>query len=99
MTPPQPALNEAELIVRAPNAILLGYPIAYSESMPNIEVDSPSIAFGDFQGAYTVIRQLGVKLLSDPYTDKPNVRLYGYQRVGGGVSNFEALKFLKFGDS
>jgi hypothetical protein len=24
-----------------------------------------------------------VKLLSDPYTDKPNVRLYGYQRFGG----------------
>jgi HK97 family phage major capsid protein len=45
------------------------------------------------------VRKLGVKLLSDPYTDKPNVRLYGYQRVGGGVSNFEALKFLKFGDS
>jgi HK97 family phage major capsid protein len=78
---------------------LLGYPVAYSESMPAITTDSLSIAFGDFQRAYTVIRRLGVKLLSDPYTDKPNVRLYGYQRVGGGVSNFEALKFLKFGDS
>jgi HK97 family phage major capsid protein len=78
---------------------LLGYPVAYSESMPAIGVDSLSIAFGDFQRAYTVVRKLGVKLLSDPYTDKPNVRLYGYQRVGGGVSNFEALKFLKFGDS
>jgi HK97 family phage major capsid protein len=67
--------------------------------VPAITTDSLSIAFGDFQRAYTVVRKLGVKLLSDPYTDKPNVRLYGYQRVGGGVSNFEALKFLKFGDS
>jgi HK97 family phage major capsid protein len=78
---------------------LLGYPVAYSESMPSISADSLSIAFGDFHRAYTVVRKLGVKLLSDPYTDKPNVRLYGYQRVGGGVSNSEALKFLKFGDS
>jgi HK97 family phage major capsid protein len=78
---------------------LLGYPVAYSESMPAITTDSLSIAFGDFARAYTVIRRLGVKLLSEPYTDKPNVRLYGYQRVGGGVSNSEAIKFLKFGDS
>lgn len=75
---------------------LLGYPVAYSESMPAIGPNSLSIAFGDLRRAYTVVRRLGVKLLSDPYTDKPNVRLYGYQRVGGGVANFEAVKFLKF---
>ena len=60
-------------------------------------------AFGEVRCAVvratTVVRKLGVKLFSDPYTDKPNVRLYGYQRVGGGIANSEALKFLKFGDS
>ncbi len=78
---------------------LLGYPVAFSESMPTIGVDSLSIAFGDFQRAYTIVRRLGVKLLSDPYSQKPYVLLYGYQRVGGGVSNSEAYKLLKFGDS
>lgn len=75
---------------------LLGYPVAYSESMPTVAPASLSIAFGDLRRSYTVVRRLGVKLLSDPFTDKPNIRLYGYQRVGGGISNFESLKFLKF---
>lgn len=37
-----------------------------------------------------------MKFLADPYTDKPNVRLYNYRRVGGGMNNSEAIKLLKF---
>jgi HK97 family phage major capsid protein len=37
----------------------------------------------------------GVRLLQDPYTDKPNVRFYTYARVGGDVANFETIKLLK----
>jgi hypothetical protein len=49
-----------------------------------------------FQEAYTIVRRLGVRFLLDPYTSKPNVRLYAYTRVGGAVNNFEAVKLLKF---
>jgi HK97 family phage major capsid protein len=64
--------------------------------MPDIAANSLSIAFGNVEKTYTIIEQPGTKFLTDPYTDKPNVRLYAYRRVGGGVNNTESLKFLKF---
>lgn len=75
---------------------LLGYPLIVCEQMPDPSTGSLSIAFGDFRKAYTVVRRSGVKLLVDPYTDKPNVRLYTYKRVGGDLANSEAVKLLKF---
>lgn len=77
-------------------AMLLGYPVEIDEEMPDIAANSLSIAFGNVEKTYTIIEQPGTKFLTDPYTDKPNVRLYAYRRVGGGVNNTEALKFLKF---
>jgi HK97 family phage major capsid protein len=78
---------------------LLGYGVEISEDMPVIAANSLSIAFGNWRKFYTVIRRLGVRFLVDPYTDKPNVRLFSYSRVGGGVANFEAMKLLKFAAS
>jgi HK97 family phage major capsid protein len=83
------------LILGQPS-VLLGYPVEISEDMPDIGAGSLSIAFGNFQKGYTIVRRLGTRFLVDPYTAKPYVRLYAYTRVGGGVSNFEAVKFLKF---
>ena len=37
--------------------------------------------------------------LRDPYTDKPYIVFYSTRRVGGGVLNYEAVKFLKFAAS
>lgn len=75
---------------------LLGYPVVEAEQMPDIAANSLSIAFGDFRRAYTVVRRLGVRFLVDPYTNKPNVRLYSYARVGGAVNNFQAIKLVRF---
>lgn len=75
---------------------LLGYPVVEAEQMPDIAANSLSIAFGNFRKAYTIVRRLGVRFLVDPYTDKPNVRLYSYARVGGAVNNFQAIKLVKF---
>lgn len=83
------------LVVGEPSA-LLGYPVEIDEDMPDIAAGSLSIAFGNVKKAYTIVQKAGIKFLTDPYTDKPNVRLYAYRRVGGGVNNSEALKFLKF---
>lgn len=79
--------------------MLLGFPVTYCEAMPALGANSLSIAFGDFRQAYTSIRKAGVKLLTDPYTNKPKVNLFAYARVGGDVTNFEAMKLLKFGSS
>jgi HK97 family phage major capsid protein len=76
---------------------LLGFPVVYCEALPAVGADSLSVAFGDLRAAYTTIRRPGIKLLVDPYTNKPLVNLYAYSRVGGAAVNSEALKFVKFG--
>lgn len=78
---------------------LLGHPVVMMDDMPAIGTDSLSIAFGDLAAAYTVVERPGLRLLADPYTSKPHVRMYAYQRVGGDAVDFEAIKFLKFGTS
>lgn len=75
---------------------LLGYPIVETENMPDPSTGSLSVAFGNFAKAYTIVRRLGTRFLVDPYTDKPNVRLYAYARTGGDANNTEAYKLLKF---
>lgn len=75
---------------------LLGYPVVLAQDMPAIATDSLSMALGDFAEGYQVVDRIGVRTLRDPYTDKPYVVFYSTKRVGGGVVNFEAIKFIKF---
>lgn len=77
-------------------ARLLGFPIVEAEDMPVIATDSLSIAFGNFADAYQIVDRQGIRILRDPFTDKPNVIFYSTKRVGGDVINFEALKIMKF---
>ena len=63
--------------------------------MPDVGANAYPIAFGDFQRAYLVIDRIGIRVLRDPFTSKPNVLFYTTKRVGGGIQNFEAIKFLK----
>lgn len=80
-------------------ARLLGYPVTEAEDMPDIASDSHSIAFGDFRRGYLIVDRVGVRVLRDPYSAKPYVLFYTTKRVGGGVQDFDAVKFLKFAAS
>ncbi|EKS28236.1 phage major capsid protein [Afipia felis] len=76
---------------------LLGYPVEIDDvAMPDIGANSLSIAFGNFQKAYVIVDRIGIKLLVDPFSAKPIVLFYAYKRVGGGLANSEAVKFLRF---
>ena len=75
---------------------IMGYGVARAEDMPVMAANSLSLAFGDFAQAYQIVDRQGVKVLRDNYTSKPYVKFYTTKRVGGGVVNFEAIKFLKF---
>lgn len=86
-------------LVQGQPSLLLGYPVEIDEDMPDISPDSFSIALANLSKAYTIIERPGTRFLADPYTNKPNVRLYAYRRVGGGMNNSEAVKLLKFGTS
>lgn len=76
-------------------ATLLGKPLETDDNMPDVGADAFPVAFGNFQRAYLILDRVGIRVLRDPYTSKPNVKFYTTKRVGGGVVNFEALKLLK----
>ncbi len=76
---------------------LMGYPVVIAEDMPDIAADSMSIAFGDFAAGYTIAERPDTRILRDPFSAKPNVLFYATKRVGGDVSDFGAIKLLKFG--
>jgi HK97 family phage major capsid protein len=75
---------------------LLGYPVVEAEDMPDIAADSLSIAFGNFKAGYLIAERTETQILRDPFTHKPFVHFYATKRVGGQVSNSEAIKLLKF---
>lgn len=88
-----------DALVQGQPSMLLGYPVTETEQMPDPAANSYSIMFANLTKGYTAISGPGIKFLVDPYTDKPYVRLYSYQRFGGAVNNFEAIKLLKFAAS
>lgn len=80
-------------------ARLLGYPVLIAEDMPDIASGANAIAFGDFNAGYTVAERPDLRVLRDPFSAKPHVLFYATKRVGGDVSDFAAIKLLKFATS
>lgn len=80
-------------------SMLLGKSVFTDDFMDDIAADSFSVAFGDFRRTYLIVDRVGVRVLRDPYTSKPNVLFYTTKRTGGGIQDFEACKLLKFGTS
>ncbi len=83
-------------LAAAEPARLLGYPVLIAEDMPDITSDSMAIAFGDFAAGYTIAERPDLRVLRDPFSAKPHVLFYATKRVGGDVSDFAAIKLLKF---
>jgi HK97 family phage major capsid protein len=77
-------------------ALLMGYRVLIAEDMPDIASDAAAIAFGDFAAGYTVAERPDLRILRDPFSAKPHVLFYATKRVGGDVSDFAAIKLLKF---
>ena len=75
---------------------LMGYPVLVAEDMPDIGANAYAIAFGDFHAGYTVVERPDLRILRDPFSAKPNVLFYATKRVGGDVTDFNAIKLLKF---
>ena len=78
---------------------LLGYNVYECEDMADVAANSLSIAFGDFEKGYLIVDRTDVRVLRDPYSNKPYVLFYVTKRVGGGVQDYDAIKFLKFAAS
>ena len=77
-------------------ARLMGYPVLIAEDMPDIAAGAFAIAYGDFRAGYTVAERPDLRILRDPFSAKPHVLFYATKRIGGDVSDFAAIKLLKF---
>lgn len=73
---------------------ILGYGVTELPDMPDIATTSIPIAFGNWKRAYTIVDRLGIRVLRDPYTNKPYVNFYTTKRVGGMLVDSEAVKIL-----
>lgn len=76
-------------------ATLMGYPIVDMPGMPDVAANAIAALFGDFKRGYLIVDRTGVRVLRDPYTNKPYVQFYTTKRVGGGVVNPDVIKALK----
>lgn len=76
-------------------ASILGKPVVTDDNVDALGAGAFPMAFGNFQRGYLITDRVGIRVLRDPYTNKPNVGFYTTKRVGGGIVNFEAIKLLK----
>lgn len=74
---------------------ILNKPVRTDDNMDAVGAGKFPVAFGDFKRAYLIVDRFGIRVLRDPFTNKPYVHFYTTKRVGGGVQNFEAYKLLK----
>jgi HK97 family phage major capsid protein len=75
-------------------ATLAGHPVTEVAAMPNVAAGARPIVFGDFQRGYLIVDRTGVRVLRDPFTNKPYVHFYTTKRVGGGLLNPDVLKAM-----
>lgn len=74
---------------------LFGIPVKQAVDMPIPAANTNAIALADFKKAYQIVDRFGVRILRDPYTEKPFVKFYATKRIGGDVVCKDAIKFLK----
>lgn len=74
---------------------LTGYPVVEVPGMPTRAASAIVALFGDMEATYLVVDRIGLRVLRDPYTNKPFVMFYTTKRVGGGVQNPEYMRALK----
>jgi HK97 family phage major capsid protein len=73
-------------------ATLLGRPVVILESLPDIGAAALPIWLGNWREAFLFAEHPGLRLLPDPYSNRPYVDYYGYYRVGWALRDSNALK-------
>lgn len=79
--------------VGAPSRVF-GYPVYIDDYMDDVAAGKFPIALVG-EDAYLVLLRQGTRTLRDPYTAKPIILFYSTKRVGGGILNYQTVKFLK----
>ena len=84
-------------LANLPQFQILGFPVIEMPDMPTVTTNTYSIVFGNIKKAYTIVNRVGMRLIRDPFASKTTrvVEFMGDWRVGGGVTNAEAIKVQK----
>lgn len=90
-------LWEPAVVAGQPSSFL-GRPVVELEDMPAVAADALPLAVGDFKAGYKIADRIGIRVLRDPYSNKPNVLFYATVRVGGCIKDIEAIKVMKVTD-
>lgn len=75
--------------------MLLGQRVVIMEDMPDQAANAISIVLADFRECYQIVDKVGISLLDDPYTSKGFRHLFYRKRVGGGVVQWDGIKYIK----
>jgi len=78
---------------------LLGNPVEVDDNVADLAAASYSLAFGNFKRGYTIVNRTGTTLIRDNITAKGTTKFNFRRRFGGGITNFEAIKLMKFATS
>jgi HK97 family phage major capsid protein len=78
-------------------ATLLGRPVVDIEDMPAVAAGNIAALYGDMEATYLVVDRIGIRVLRDPFTNKPFVHFYTTKRVGGGVYNPDPMRAVRIG--
>jgi HK97 family phage major capsid protein len=75
---------------------ILGVPIQYLQDMPKTQsANAKAIALGNFKEGYTIVDRLGMSIVNDNITSVGFLKMNFRMRVGGGLTNSQAIKLLK----
>lgn len=74
---------------------LLGYPVHVDNNMADIGANAFPVAFGNFQQGYVIVDRHGIRIVRDEVSRKGTILLDTYKRVGGGLGDSNAIKWLK----
>jgi len=88
-------LLNSMMLPQGATTTLLGKPVVFADDIAAASANSLSIAYGNFGVGYTIADRMGIRVLRDPYTSKPYIKFYTTKRVGGAVTNYEAIKIQK----
>ena len=77
----------------------LGSPVEVDDNFADIAAASYSLAYLNPKRAYTIVNRAGTTLIRDNITAKGTTKFNFRRRLGGGITNFEAVKLMKFATS
>lgn len=73
----------------------LGNPVVIDDNVADLGAGSLSVAFGNFKRGYTIVNRAGTTLIRDNITAKGTTKFNFRRRFGGGIVNYEAIKWMK----